>query len=168
MCALVKIEIGAKNEGIDPVYPLPYLPSLSKPLSYRKLSKLPNYVQQTGTILWKHHILDNRARANKTEKTRTTTIAWTEKFILIRTTKTIARDRECFNGNHFRATETTKKLRRSKISHKAPYFQHCAPKMAAPTKLFPNKELFMKSVQKFDCLYNIFSCDYTKQIRSRR
>ena len=35
--ALVTIEIGAKNKVHDPVYPLPCLPSWSKPLSYRKL-----------------------------------------------------------------------------------------------------------------------------------
>ena len=35
--AFVTIEIGAKNEVLDPVYPLPCLPSWSKPLSYRKL-----------------------------------------------------------------------------------------------------------------------------------
>ena len=40
--AFVTIEIGAKNEVLDPVYPLPCLPSWSKPLSYRKL---PNNVQ---------------------------------------------------------------------------------------------------------------------------
>ena len=35
--AFVTIEIGAKNEVLDPVYPLPCLLSWSKPLSYRKL-----------------------------------------------------------------------------------------------------------------------------------
>ena len=35
--AFVTIEVGAKNEVLDPVYPLPCLPSWSKPLSYRKL-----------------------------------------------------------------------------------------------------------------------------------
>ena len=35
--ALVKIETGAKNEVLDPVYPLSCLPSWSRPLSYRKL-----------------------------------------------------------------------------------------------------------------------------------
>ena len=40
--ALVTIEIGAKNEVLDPVYPLSCLPSWSKPLSYRKLSNISN------------------------------------------------------------------------------------------------------------------------------
>ena len=35
--AFVTIEIGAKNEVLDPVYPLPSLPSRSKTLFYRKL-----------------------------------------------------------------------------------------------------------------------------------
>ena len=33
----VKIEIGAKNQLLDPVYPLPSRPLRSKTLSYRKL-----------------------------------------------------------------------------------------------------------------------------------
>ena len=36
MRAFVTIEIGAKNEVLDPVYQLSCLPSWSKPLSYRK------------------------------------------------------------------------------------------------------------------------------------
>ena len=37
-CARIRItiEIGAKNEVLDPAYPLPCLPSWRKPLSYRK------------------------------------------------------------------------------------------------------------------------------------
>ena len=38
--ALVTIEIGAKNGVLDPVCPLSYLPSWSKPLSYRKLPNI--------------------------------------------------------------------------------------------------------------------------------
>ena len=44
MRALVTIEIGAKNEVLDPVYPLPCLPSWSKPLSYRKLPILSGQI----------------------------------------------------------------------------------------------------------------------------
>ena len=39
-----------------------------------------NYVQATETIIWKHY-RDNRGRSKKTEKTGTTAIAWTEKFL---------------------------------------------------------------------------------------
>ena len=37
----VTIQIGAKNEVLDPVYPLPCLPLWSKSLSYRKLPITP-------------------------------------------------------------------------------------------------------------------------------
>ena len=39
-----------------------------------------NYVQATGTIIWKHH-RDDRGRSKKTEKTGTIAIAWIEKFL---------------------------------------------------------------------------------------
>ena len=46
--AFVMIEIGAKNEVFDPVYPLSCLPSWSKPLSYRKL---PNILRASARLL---------------------------------------------------------------------------------------------------------------------
>ena len=43
-------------------------------------SVFSNYVQATGTIVWKHH-RDDRGRSKKTEKTGTIAIAWIEKFL---------------------------------------------------------------------------------------
>ena len=96
-----------------------------------------NYVQATGTIIWKHH-RDDHERSKKTEKTGTTAIAWIEKFLSRRP----KRSRQTVNI----LMETTfGRPGRPKISHNAPYYvPHCVPKMAGSTELFLNKERFME------------------------
>ena len=69
-----------------------------------------NYVQATGTIIWKHDRDDHERsiKTEKTEKTGTTAVAWIENFLSGRP----KRSRETVNilmETHFRATGTTQK-----------------------------------------------------------
>ena len=57
MRAFVTIEIGAKNEVLDPVYPLPSLPSWSKPLSYRKLPNINAPATVVSVLPW-HYMMN--------------------------------------------------------------------------------------------------------------
>ena len=86
-----------------------------------------NYVQATGTIIWKHHRDDCR-RWKKTEKTGTTAIAWIEKCLSRRP----KRSRETVNilmQTTFGRPGRPKRLRQPKISHNAPYYvPYCVPK----------------------------------------
>ena len=102
-----------------------------------------NYVQATGTIIWKHH-RDDRGRSKKTEKTGTTAVAWIENVLSERP----KRSRETVNilmETTFGRPGRPKRLRRPKISHNALYYvPYCVPKMAGSTELFLNKERFME------------------------
>ena len=71
-----------------------------------------NYVQATGTIIWKHH-RDVHRRSEKTEKTGTTAIAWIENFLSGRP----KRSRETVNilmATTFERPGRPKRLRRPK------------------------------------------------------
>ena len=105
-----------------------------------------NYVQATGTIIWKHDRDDHERsiKTEKTEKTGTTAVAWIENFLSGRP----KRSRETVNilmETTFGRPGRLKRLRRPKISHNALYYvPYCVPKMAGSTELFLYKKRFME------------------------